>query len=54
MPTDHKKIMVIKGVNCNLQALNGHIDELVLIAEEQEKEKIMAKLQEIIPEYKPS
>jgi len=46
--------MVLKGVNCNLQALNGHIDELALIAEEQEKVKIIDKLQEIIPEYKPS
>ncbi len=50
----HGKIMVLKGTDCNLQLLNGKIDMLIKIAEEQKVEKIKAKLQEIVPEYKPA
>jgi FlaA1/EpsC-like NDP-sugar epimerase len=53
VPTSHEKIMVLKGKDCNLQVLNGKIDELITIAENQEANKIKTKLQEIVPQYKP-
>ena len=54
VPTTHDKIMVLKGTDCNLQLLNGKIDMLNKVAEEQKVEKIKAKLQEIVPEYSPA
>jgi len=54
LPTKHEKIMVRKGKECNLQLLNGKIDELAKMAEDQEVEKIKAKFQEILPEYRPA
>jgi FlaA1/EpsC-like NDP-sugar epimerase len=53
VPTSHEKIMVLRGVECNLQLLNGKIAELAKMADDQEVEKIKAKLQEIVPEYRP-
>jgi len=53
IPTNHGKIMVLKGTDCNLQLLNGKVDMLTKIAEDYEIEKIKTKLQEIVPEYKP-
>jgi len=53
VPTTHDKIMALKGAECNLQVLNGKIDELIKAAENQEANKIKDKLQEIVPEYKP-
>ena len=52
MPTRHEKIMVLKGLECNLEILNGKIDELAHFAEEQAGEKVIMKLKEIVPEYK--
>jgi len=54
VPTSHEKIMVLKGIECNLELLNGKIDELAKMAEDQDVEKIKAKLQEILPEYRPT
>ncbi len=54
VPTSHEKIMVLKGMECNLQILNGQIDELAILAANQEEKKIKAKLKEIIPEYSPA
>jgi FlaA1/EpsC-like NDP-sugar epimerase len=54
VPTTHDKIMVLKGAECNLQLLNGSIDELTKIAEIQDSDKIKAKLKEIVPEYNPA
>jgi FlaA1/EpsC-like NDP-sugar epimerase len=53
IPTNHEKILVLKGTECNLDILNGKIDELILLAREQDAEKIREKLQEIAPEYYP-
>jgi len=53
VPTSHEKIMVLKGMECNLQVLNGEIHELMQIAKDQETQKIKAKLKEIVPEYRP-
>ena len=52
VPTRHEKIMVLKGVECDLELLNGKIDELVDLATEQAGDKIKSKLKEIVPEYK--
>ena len=52
--TSHEKIMVLKGMECNLQILNGKINELKTLAANQDKKRIKAKLQEILPEYSPS
>jgi len=43
--------MVLKGVECDLQKLNGQIEELSLIAREQDGEQIKMKLKNIVPEY---
>jgi len=51
VPTRHEKIMVLKGIECNLEALNGKIDELAQLAGEQVGDKIKSKLKEIVPEY---
>jgi hypothetical protein len=52
VPTRHEKIMVLKGIECDLQLLNGKIDELAHLAEEQDGGKVKMKLKEIVPEYK--
>ena len=54
IPTSHEKIMVLKGKECNLDVLNGKIDDLVYLAREQDAKKIKERLQEIVPEYKPA
>ena len=51
VPTRHEKIMVLKGIGCDLQLLNGKIDELAQLAQEQVGNKIKSKLKEIVPEY---
>lgn len=53
IPTTHEKIMVLKGMDCNLPILNGKIDDLIQISITQEAKKIKAKLKEIVPEYRP-
>ena len=51
VPTRHAKIMVLKGIECDLERLNGKIDELVHLAEEQDGEQVKMKLKQIVPEY---
>jgi FlaA1/EpsC-like NDP-sugar epimerase len=51
IPTSHEKIMVLKGIECDLQLLNGKVDELAYLAGEQKGGKIKSKLREIVPEY---
>jgi FlaA1/EpsC-like NDP-sugar epimerase len=53
IPTSHEKIMVLKGMDCNLEILNGNINTLIQIANDQNIEKIKAKLQKIVAEYRP-
>jgi FlaA1/EpsC-like NDP-sugar epimerase len=53
VPTSHKKIMVLRGSEQNLQVLNGNIGQLAELAEEQDTQKIIEKLQKIVPEYTP-
>jgi FlaA1/EpsC-like NDP-sugar epimerase len=51
LPTSHEKIMVLKGIECDLDLLNGKIDELVRYGERQDGPRIRSKLKEIVPEY---
>ena len=53
MPTRHDKIMVLKGVECDLELLDGKIDILAQLAVEQAGDEIRSKLQQIVPEYRP-
>ncbi len=43
--------MVLKGIECDLQLLNGKVDELAQFAEEQDGAQVKMKLKQIIPEY---
>jgi FlaA1/EpsC-like NDP-sugar epimerase len=54
MPTDHEKIMVMKGVECDLDSLHADIGELLLLAKLQDGNRIMRKLQEIVHGYRPN
>jgi FlaA1/EpsC-like NDP-sugar epimerase len=54
IPTSHEKIMVLRGRECNLDVLNGEIDELLRLSREQDAEKIKESLKEIVSEYKPA
>ena len=54
VPTNHEKIMVLRGDACDQVPLNGKIDELGRLAREQHGEAIRSKLQEILPEYSPA
>ncbi|MDL1967009.1 MAG: polysaccharide biosynthesis protein [Deltaproteobacteria bacterium] len=54
VPTSHEKIMVLKGMECNLHVLNGQIDELATLAANQDEKRIKEKLQEIVSEYSPA
>ena len=53
VPTSHEKIMVLKGIDCNLSALNGYIAELNTHARDQAKGKIIKKLKEVVSDYTP-
>ena len=54
VPTSHDKIMVLRGAECDLAVVNGKIEQLARLANDQKASEIKAKLREIIPEYKPS
>ena len=51
VPTRHEKIMVLKGIECDLKQLNGKIDGLTRLAQDQKGDQIKSKLRDIIPEY---
>jgi FlaA1/EpsC-like NDP-sugar epimerase len=53
VPTNHEKIMVLKGIDCNLDVLNGNIVELTELSKEQDQIGIKNKLKKIVPEYNP-
>jgi FlaA1/EpsC-like NDP-sugar epimerase len=53
VPTRHEKIMVLKGMGCDLKLLNGKIDELSQLSVHQAGKDIKLKLQQIVPEYRP-
>jgi FlaA1/EpsC-like NDP-sugar epimerase len=51
VPSDHEKIMVIRGAECELNIINGLIETLEKLADNQDKDRIIAILKEIMPEY---
>ena len=53
IPTRHDKIMVLKGIQCNLEMLNGKIDELARLSVNQAGDEVKSKLQQIVPDYIP-
>jgi FlaA1/EpsC-like NDP-sugar epimerase len=53
VPTSHEKIMVLRSESPDLLGLNGSIDKLAGMSYEQDVRAIIAKLQEIVPEYSP-
>ena len=44
VPTHHEKIMVLKGIECDLQLLNGKVDELAHLAVEQDGEQVKIQI----------
>ena len=53
VPTSHEKIMTLKGLDCSLDILNGNIEELTRLSEDQDHNKIKQMLKKIVPEYMP-
>lgn len=49
--TSHEKIMVLKGVACDLDILNGKLDEMKALMEAQDGHSIIKALKDILPEY---
>jgi FlaA1/EpsC-like NDP-sugar epimerase len=54
LPTPHPKIMMLKGGACDLNLLNGKIQELAHLAGVQDAARIKSKLREMVPDYTPS
>jgi FlaA1/EpsC-like NDP-sugar epimerase len=54
VPTTHEKIMVLRGKTCDSARLNGAIETLAVLAQEQEEAGIRAKLAEIVDDYRPA
>jgi FlaA1/EpsC-like NDP-sugar epimerase len=53
-PTQHPKILVARGNNtCDSETLARHLEELRVLAGERETLRILAKIQQIVPEYRP-
>ncbi len=53
VPTNHDKILVLKGKEQNLTIMNGKIEQLESLADDQNSEMIKTILNKIIPEYQP-
>lgn len=54
LPTQHSKILVLKGGICDMDMLNGKIHELSSLVSAQDAAQIRSKLKEIVPDYAPS
>jgi len=53
VPTNHPKILVLRGDGSPYESINKRIDELLLVAETYDATAIKKKLKEIVPEYQP-
>jgi FlaA1/EpsC-like NDP-sugar epimerase len=51
VPTSHQKIMVLQGLPCDIDVLNGEVDRLYKLAVDQDGEGIKKGLKAILPEY---
>jgi FlaA1/EpsC-like NDP-sugar epimerase len=54
LPTPHEKILMLKGDACDLDLLNGRIQELAAVAQGRDAGRIRSMLMEIVPEYSPA
>jgi FlaA1/EpsC-like NDP-sugar epimerase len=52
VPTKHEKIMVLRGKECNLPLLNGHMTKLISVSHRQDAELVRQSLKEIVPEFR--
>ena len=53
-PTQHEKILVAQGNNTwDSETLRDHVRELEALAREGDAGRIIAKLREVVPEYRP-
>jgi FlaA1/EpsC-like NDP-sugar epimerase len=53
-PTQHEKILVAHGNNTwDSAALSRHLQDLQMLVGEGDAPRIIAKMQEIVPEYRP-
>ncbi|MBL0732217.1 MAG: polysaccharide biosynthesis protein [Desulfosarcina sp.] len=53
LPSCHEKILVLNGADKDHILLNGHVNELILLAGSYDAAEIKAKLKEIVLDYKP-
>jgi len=54
VPTTHEKIMVLRGKTCDQALLNGAVQTLSGLAQEQNETGIKAKLVQIVEDYQPA
>jgi len=54
LPTRHEKIMVARATECDEAVLARQFEELYFLARDMDLPGVVAKLQEIVPEYHPS
>jgi len=54
VPTGHSKVLVLRGLTNNENTLKEQVDKLGELAKSFDSEPLKEKLQELIPEYKPS
>ena len=52
IPTYHNKIMIAQEIQEEYETLHADIEELIKIANRFENESIVAKMKEIVPEFK--
>lgn len=53
-PTSHRKIHVLDGGTADLERVKSWLDDIVSVVESRDMRGLIAKLQEIVPEYHPS
>ncbi|MBS0014705.1 MAG: polysaccharide biosynthesis protein [Desulfobacterales bacterium] len=51
LPTTHEKIMVVKGMECDLEGLQTKIDALAEAASAQDKTAIRSLFKQMVPDY---
>jgi FlaA1/EpsC-like NDP-sugar epimerase len=54
IPTTHEKILVLRKGPCDLKWLEAKIEELKVLANQQDSAGIKRTLKEIVPEYEPT
>ncbi|MFC1820934.1 polysaccharide biosynthesis protein [Thermodesulfobacteriota bacterium] len=52
--TSHEKIMIVRGPVCEIDTLNGKLDQIMELIIKQDGEGIRMTLKEMLPEYTPN